>query len=422
MAFNRKYANLPDLDSAPDIYETPDLTDDNSTIPTTNQAPSEDDFFDAEQDEEAQHISRSRLRIDEARSRFMPANVDATGVDFSDRVDSKRKSYKATSRRRRILPDGTEELGDISEADDDQGLQRRIARLTREVEEAKEDFAKLRSAADGQSDSPEPNDSRLSILSQTLDNLNASSLAAVATKTAPAAVKTTTDTPAMADGATYTVTYTPSYEQSHTLAKAADFDERLLMLEKALGISSSVLLEANHDGLPRAILPTLDAMNKQISALAQASTANLDAISRRVRSLASDQDRLNDSREKAKNLRDEMGRNGPASPRDETDQEAKVNALYGILPTIEGLTPLLPPLLDRLRSLRALHADAATASQTLDGIETQQVEMAGDLKQWRDGLQKLESSLQSRDTTVEENMKVMEGWIKGLEERITKLE
>ncbi|KAJ3579293.1 hypothetical protein NPX13_g1276 [Xylaria arbuscula] len=33
MAVNRKYADLPDLDSAPDIYETPELTDDNSTIP-----------------------------------------------------------------------------------------------------------------------------------------------------------------------------------------------------------------------------------------------------------------------------------------------------------------------------------------------------------------------------------------------------
>ncbi|PHH65468.1 hypothetical protein CDD81_2248 [Ophiocordyceps australis] len=419
MALNRKYANLPDLDSAPDIYETPDLTDDNSTIPTTNQAPSEDDFFDAEQDDEAQGISRSRLRIDEARSRFTPANIDATGVDFSDRVDGKRKSYKTTSRRQRILQDGTEELGDVSEGDDDEGLQRRIARLTREVEEAKADFATLKSAADGQSGNPEPHDSRLDILSQTLDNLNASSLAAVATKTAPAAVKTTNDIPAVADGATYTVTYTPSYEKSHALAKAADFDERLLMLENALGISSSALPEANHDGLPRAILPTLDSMNKQISTLAQASTANLDAISRRVRSLASDQDRLNDSREKAKNLRDEMGKNGPTSPRDETDQEAKINALYGILPAIEGLTPLLPPLLDRLRSLRALHADAATASQTLDRIETQQLEMAGDLKQWRDGLKKLESSMQSRDTTVEGNMKIMEGWIKGLEERIT---
>jgi hypothetical protein len=33
---NRKYAALPDLDSAPDIYETPELTDDNSTVPVSS--------------------------------------------------------------------------------------------------------------------------------------------------------------------------------------------------------------------------------------------------------------------------------------------------------------------------------------------------------------------------------------------------
>ena len=36
MALNRKYAALPDLDSAPDIYETvPELTGDNSTAPVS---------------------------------------------------------------------------------------------------------------------------------------------------------------------------------------------------------------------------------------------------------------------------------------------------------------------------------------------------------------------------------------------------
>ena len=33
MSSSRKYAGLPDLDIAPDIYETPELTDDASTRP-----------------------------------------------------------------------------------------------------------------------------------------------------------------------------------------------------------------------------------------------------------------------------------------------------------------------------------------------------------------------------------------------------
>lgn len=350
-------------------------------------------------------------------------------MDFSDRVDAKRKSYKASSRRHRILQDGTAELGDLSDDDDDESLERRIARLQREVAEAKDEYAKRKAAAAGNQGDDSARDERLVALSQVLDDISKPA----GTRTAPHLSKAR---PASEDdddededsqapdteSATYTVTYAPTYEQSHALAKAADFDRRLLMLEKGLGISSSLMPEADVNGLPRAILPTLDAMNKQITTLAQASTANLDAISRRVRSLASEQDKLNDAREKAKTLREELGRHGPSEAADdESEQEAKINALYGILPAIESLTPVLPPLLDRLRSLRVIHADAAAASETLDRIETQQVDMTTELKQWNEGLEKIEAAMKESSASVEKNKAVMEGWVKELEERIKDL-
>jgi nuclear migration protein JNM1 len=193
------------------------------------------------------------------------------------------------------------------------------------------------------------------------------------------------------------------------------------MLEKDLGITSAAVADTDANGLPRAIIPTLDNLERQISMLAQASTANLDAISRRVRSLASEQEKLNDSREKAKALREELGKSGAVSPTEESDQEAKINALYAILPTIENLTPILPPLLDRLRSLRVIHAESATASETLTRIEKEQSEMAAELKIWREGLEKMESSLAEGDAATKGNMKVMEGWVKDLEARMAKL-
>ncbi|KAF4334635.1 dynactin subunit 2 [Fusarium beomiforme] len=423
MALNRKYAALPDLDSAPDIYETPELTDDNSTVPTiAARTLSDDEFYDVEDDTPG--ISRSRLRIDEARSRFLPTNVDANGVDFSDRVDGKRKSYKASSRRQRILQDGTQELGDLSDDDDDESLERRIARLKREVEEAKNEYARRRAESQAKEDnSVAASDDRLTSLSQVLDEISKpagrpSSIRIPRTNTTPE--EKTADTLSNED-ATYTIMYAPTYEQSHALAKATDFDRRLLMLEKGLGINASLMPEADATGLPRAILPTLDSMNKQISTLAEASTANLDAISRRVRTLAQEQDKLNDSREKARSLREELGRNVPSAQTEETEQEAKINALYGILPTIENLTPILPPLLDRLRSLRAIHADAATASDTLTRIEKQQAEMAAELKQWNEGLVKIEAAVKDGSVSIEKNKQIMEEWVKDLEERIEDL-
>lgn len=385
---------------------------------TAARTQSEDGFDDIEDDTDG--ISRSRLRIGDARSRFEPAAVATAGVDFSDRVDGKRKSYKASSRRQRILQDGTTELGDLSDDDDEESLERRIARLTREVQEAKDEYAKLKASPETQEDT------RLQSLSDLLASMSTPS--AVTHETVAPKEPATDSKDELEEtvgSSTYTITYAPSYEQTHALAKAADFDRRLLALEKGLGISSSLSAEAGQGGLPRAILPTLDNMDKQIATLAQASTANLDAISRRVRTLASDQDKLNDSREKAKALREELGKGNSSSSQpvagEDTDQETKVNALYGVLPTIENLAPMLPPLLDRLRSLRAIHADAATASQTLEQIEQQQAEMTAELKQWREGLQKLEETMKEGDSTVKGNMSVMEGWVKDLEERMGKL-
>lgn len=343
-------------------------------------------------------------------------------MDFSDRVDGKRKSYKASSRRQRILRDGTEELGDLSDDDDEESLERRIARLKREVEEVKDEYAKRKAAPATPGDAGA--DQRLVSLSQILQDISNHPGTRISGSAPKPPAQTIQDEPAepqVRDNATYTVTYAPSYEQSHALAKAADFDRRLLMLEKGLGISSTSVPESDANGLPRAILPSLDSLAKQISTLAEASTANLDAISRRVRTLASEQDKLNDSREKARSLREELGRHAPGSAPEESDQEAKINALYGILPTIENLTPVLPPLLDRLRSLRAIHADAADASETLDRIEKQQTDMAAELKQWNEGLEKVEAAMRDGDITAKNNMQVMEEWVKDLEERIDDL-
>ncbi|KAL7799127.1 Dynamitin domain-containing protein [Trichoderma ceciliae] len=423
MALNRKYAALPDLDSAPDIYETPELTDDNSTIPTTAARTLSDDEFCGVDDDESQSISRSRLRIDEARSRFSPANIDISGADFSDRVDGKRRSYKASSRRQRILQDGTEELGDLSEDDDAESLERKIARLKREVEETKDEYAKRKGAAAAAGDDDTSlGDMRLESLSQTLDDLSRrSGITSVKKIDSISSSANEPVTESLEAGPTYTITYAPTYEQTHALAKAADFDRRLLILERSLGINSSSVSEAGEGGLPRAILPTLDSLEKQVSTLSQASTANLDTISRRVRALASEQDKLNESREKAKALREELGKHAGSPPADTSDQEAKINALYAILPTIENLTPILPPLLDRLRSLRAIHAGAATASQTLDQIEKQQAEIAAEVKLWKDGIEKLENTVSNGDKVMKANVEVMEGWVKDLEQRLEKL-
>ncbi|KAK3942174.1 Dynamitin-domain-containing protein [Diplogelasinospora grovesii] len=428
MASNRKYAALPDLDSAPDIYETPELTDDNSTVPPTTVRSPSDDEYDVDPDDPAV-ISRRRLRIDEARSRFMPASVDASDVDFSDRLNGKRKSYRASSRRQRILNDGTEELGDLSDEDDAESLARKIARLKREITEAKEEYGKQKAASKQSEADKTAQDEEIASLSKTLDEISRLDGALARTTTAVVNRAITVGDQASAgaqDSATYTVTYAPTYEQTHALAKAADFDRRLTDLEKALGVGSSAVPELDPNGLPRAVIPTLESLRKQILTLSEASTSSLDSISRRVRTLAQEADNLEKSRRNAKAAQEALASTGAGSPveaasLEDSEQMAKINALYATIPTIENLTPLLPPLLDRLRSLRMIHADAATASETLARLEKRQTDMATDIAQWREGLEKVEAAMGDGEASMAGNMKVVEGWVKELEGRMAKL-
>lgn len=229
---------------------------------------------------------------------------------------------------------------------------------------------------------------------------------------------------ASGEPATYTITYAPTYQQSHALAKAADFDGRLALLEKALGISTAELPSLTANGIPKPILPTLDTLQRQISVISESTPSSLDSISRRVRALTQEAERLEDSRKAAKVAQDALrAAGGDIASEDggDSEQVAKINALYGTLSTIENLAPLLPSLLDRLRSLRAIHADAATASDSLDRVERQQTEMAADIKKWREGLEKVEEALKQGETTMSGNMKAVEGWVKELEQKMEQL-
>jgi nuclear migration protein JNM1 len=371
------------------------------------------------------------VRPDAARGVFSPAQVDAREADFSDRISGKRKSYKASTRRQQRREDGTEEYGDFSD-EDGESLERKLARLKREIEEVKEEYGRRNAEKRDVSEKQEVNEDDITSLSRTLDGLST-----LRAKPATTGGKLAKDlgTGIKANGppqniqptsepATYTVTYAPVYQQSHALAKAADFDGRLAMLEKSLGLSSSAHPTAKGTPVPRAILPTLETLQRQISLLSDSTPSSLDSISRRVRTLTQEAERLEESRKSARAARDALKAAGGdivAEEGEDSEHVSKVNALYGTLSTIENLAPLLPSLLDRLRSLRAIHADAATASESLERAEKKQADMAGDIKKWKAGLEKVEDAMKNAETAMNGNMKIVEGWVKELEAKVKQL-
>ncbi|KAJ5380129.1 uncharacterized protein N7496_002557 [Penicillium cataractarum] len=482
MAFNKKYAGLPDLDPAPDIYETPDLTDEASTVPATTLR-TDSDHDDAGFNSD---IDREGVNADRARLLFMGAAVDARDANFSDSISSKRQAYRSkekSNRRRRIREDGTEEVGDLSDSEDE-SLERRLARLRREVEDLKVEMENRSSSGPNQTletgagqaapaaDKAGENTlgDGVAELSRALDNLHASSrgdqAASYSAATALTQKLTTGSQSATAPSvdsqkkqptaAATAVTPVPSQTASPAaglLSHAAAFEGRLALLEASMGISSSsnpFISDGLSEPALQPVLPSLEQMTSRLSALTSLlvggnpasggpsavpglTTPHLEALSTRVRKLTTDAEALASARRRATDAAKaaQAARIATSSDADATgegsgamddEQIAKIQALYATLPTIQSLHPLLPSVLERLRSLRACHAGAAHAAESLNELEKRHAEMATEIEQWREGLTAVEEKMKQGEAALRSNVETVEPWVRDLESRMARLE
>ncbi|KAJ5779675.1 hypothetical protein N7457_007395 [Penicillium paradoxum] len=472
MSFNKKYAGLPDLDPSPDIYETPDLTDEASTLPTaTIRTDSDHDDGGSNSD-----IDREGVNPDRARMHFMGAAVDARDVNFSDSISMKRQAYRSKSmsrRRRRRREDGVEEVGDLSDSEDE-SLDRRLARLRREVEELKVEMANKPEAAEQENEpsqgtaaaekSGEDLGDGVAELSRALDNLHASRSAASSSHSAAALLSQklgsetrSADQKTQSSEASKAVSVLSASTASSAgiLSHAAAFDSRLALLESSMGISSSsnpFVVDGINQSTPHPVLPALDQLTSRLSALTgllvgtspantapggastvtSMTTPHLEALSTRVRKLTTDAEALTAARRKAFEAAKAVHNARLASSDAETvpaleasiddEHAAKVQALYTTLPTIQSLHPLLPSVLERLRSLRACHAGAAHAADSLNELEKRHAEMASEIQQWREGLTNVEEKMQQGEAALRSNVETVEPWVRDLESRLARLE
>ncbi|CBF75825.1 dynactin subunit 2 [Aspergillus nidulans FGSC A4] len=464
MAFNKKYAGLPDLDLAPDIYETPDLTDEASTVPTaTLRTASNPDDTGSDSD-----IDREPVNADEARAHFLGATVDARHVNFSDSIATKRKSYRSKSRQRR-----KDTLADEEDSDEEtESVERKLARLQREVEELKDEMAASQNrptseSGDVSGEAKDTSDDSVEKLSQALDNLYASSrgllqphsaAALISRKLASAPTQASEVSGGQSKAAASTEAET-TVPVAGILSHAASFDTRLALIESAMGISTSLnpfVTEGSSEPPLQPVLPALDHLNSRLSTLitllvgptpipavpttsaAATSTAvttpHLEMLSTRVRKLTADAEALASARKRAldsakaahssrhRTASDFSSPIDPEQAAQRDEQATKIQALYATLPTIQSLHPILPSVLERLRSLRAIHAGAAQAAESLDELEKRQADMAGEIEQWQEGLKVVEEKMSQSEAALKSNIELVEPWVRDLEKRMEKLE
>jgi nuclear migration protein JNM1 len=144
----------------------------------------------------------------------------------------------------------------------------------------------------------------------------------------------------------------------------------------------------------------------------------MDAVTQNVKKLTAEAEHLKEVRQEAAQAGSTSGDNkAPIYP----DQDAKINALYGTLPSVDKLSPILPLVLERLRTLRLVHTSAWQADTVLTELESRQSTQEQEIKKWERQLEVLEKKMKTAETAMVNNVKTVGNDVKMLEEKMAKL-
>ncbi|KAJ3041090.1 hypothetical protein HDV00_009990 [Rhizophlyctis rosea] len=491
-----KYDALPDIDSQPDVYETPDL---DGETPHLDNYEVLSDYSSPE--EESEEISRAGLSVPAAASRFAKATADTSEADFSGRVGKRRnKAVKGPreSANRRRLPDRDEyELG---LGKDGESKFQRLRRLMFEVQELSEELNVDTSSAgdaegmgeDGgagqeQETRQQPSKTQLShrqlleqvsALQSELSRIGSSmggpdalsstfeapagtltkqletgkslmahlkAFKALSLSDQPDAVRSATPAPDNAPTTTtptvtYELLYTPQTLKTTTLSKLTTLESRLTSLERLLGTShldptdqtdtTTSLLQSSGS-----LIGALERLDHHLALLSQPRT--LDALSRKVKNLTGEMERLAELRKK-RELETSLQLEGrsstvpssldgdptsTSSPAQQItpDQDRKINRLFLTLDRVDPIASVVPHLLARLQGLRSLHAEAAVFSESLRMLVREQERIGEGAKVVEEALKSLEGSVRENEEGVKKNLASLEDRMKALGERVERL-
>ncbi|KAF9484478.1 hypothetical protein BDN70DRAFT_872501 [Pholiota conissans] len=187
------------------------------------------------------------------------------------------------------------------------------------------------------------------------------------------------------------------------LQNMVDIDRRVAELENLVGSSNTALDETSP--LPTPLLPLVLRLNNQLTILTQ--PRHIDSISRRLKLLLSDLDR-------ASAPQHQSHRRQPSHPNGAPQPVALQDQLFPLLARLGPLLPHIPHILTRLRTLSALHSSAANFQTTLEDLEEEQ-------KKTRTGLLELEKAIHTVETSLNENREVVKSNVTGLEGRVNLL-
>ncbi|KAG8990803.1 hypothetical protein FRB90_001606 [Tulasnella sp. 427] len=204
---------------------------------------------------------------------------------------------------------------------------------------------------------------------------------------------------------------TPSIGENKAIV---ELDRRVAELEKFIGATTTVHDESSP--LPAPLLPQINRMSNQLALLTQ--PRHIDSISRRIKVLVADLERHQAITKRTTNP------TGSATSKDQKEAGGAASSssapaplppdLAPILQRLSPLLPTIPHLLQRLRTLSTLHTSASSFASSLAALEDEQ-------KRVHNALAELDGSVKEVEKSIGENVGRVEGNLKGMEARLDDL-
>ncbi|PFH51996.1 hypothetical protein AMATHDRAFT_46595 [Amanita thiersii Skay4041] len=400
---NNKYADLPDIDTAPDIYETEDIfpttqpvrgdtSDEESAAPRTSQHTRNSRHADGITREELD-IS-SVMRADQASKHFRKA-------ERRQQAQSRLfYTYSPWPSSRSPSPPGT-----TGHPNKKTPLSHRLRVLQAEISALENEMADPSNSALEENMDPGELIKGLVDVRGRIDKIRNDKvgrgrlLGAVMGDVVRQEMEIAEDNrPAREQGELN------EKDPKSSIKTIVEMDRRISQLEGIVGSANTALDEMTP--LPPPLLPLMTRLNNQLLLLTQ--PRHVDSISRRLKLLLSDLDRVSMAQHHRRHFSQHM-----SSP----VQDQLLPVLSRLNPTL----PQIPHILTRLRALSSLHSAAGDFKVTLDNLEKERGKIQDALRELQQALTTIETSLDDNQTVVRLNVAGLEKRINEVTERIDTL-
>ncbi|KAL1743072.1 Dynamitin-domain-containing protein [Schizophyllum fasciatum] len=389
-----KYANLPDIDTAPDIYETEEVF--NSNVANSKPDEDEDDL-----------PSRSRLRstADPASRQANPDELDTRTVNPED---AQRKFRKAEQQRERFRsrytypPSPSRSRSRSPSKERPLPISKRLLNIQAELESIEAEVNESAKEKIETEENIDPGelirgltDVRRRLGQIKKDKEGRGRLVEMITSEEAEKEKQQVQEADAKEKAKKT-------DEKVEVRSVVEIDKRVGELEKLVGAATTVLDETTP--LPAPLLPMLSRLHSQLTLLTQ--PRHIDSISRRLKVLLTDLDRVSQAQH--------GHRRHPSQSKDQAQAPGPSPLAEQLMPLLTRLSPALPHIphiLTRLRTLSQLHTSAAEFQSTLEGLEEEQRKM-------RETLNDLENAVVSVENSLKENRDLVKGNVEGLDGRV----